>query len=78
MTLSGTLSIPAGVSQHSFTELDWPVSPTRIIGTIIMPGGGDLIHAHIIKDSITTDGFDIALSGETPDANYEFNYIAVF
>lgn len=76
MTRSGTLNIPAGVSTKTFTGLAFPSMPSRIIGAVSTPAGGDQIHGDVDYTSISTDGFTLNLSGETPDGDYRYDYIA--
>jgi hypothetical protein len=77
MTQSGSQSIPAGVSSHSLTGLAFPSVPIRILGTVALPAGEDIIVGGPVIGSETTDGFDIVLSAITPSANYRFNYVVV-
>jgi len=77
MTVTGTQSIPSGVDNHTFTGLGFASVPIRIVGTVEIPVGGDIIVANIVAGSITTDGFKIALNTTTTSASNKYHYVAV-
>ncbi len=73
----GTQTIPFGVDEHTFTGLAFASAPIKVIGSIEIPEGADLIFANVVTGSYTTDGFKINLSSITTSSSYLFNFVAV-
>jgi len=73
---SASIAIPAGVDHFTAEGLAFPAIPVRILPHVRIPASGDNIEAHVVDGSVTADGFDIQLSGVTPDGDYilDFSY----
>ncbi len=73
---SASIAIPAAVDHFTAAGLAFPTIPSRIMPHVRIPAGGENIEAHVVDGTVTADGFDIQLSGVTPDGDYilDFSY----
>lgn len=71
----GIANISNGVVGGSVTGLALPFTPSQVLVTVMIPDEGSLIYAIVVTSSITTDGFDYYLSGETDSADYKLSYL---
>jgi len=76
MSLIGaTISIAEGSISVTVSGLGLASVPGYIFITIESPNGESVIYGSVRQDTITTDGFIVDLSGITPSAGYNLDYI---
>lgn len=75
--ISGSAAISNGASMGSVTGLDLDDTPTEVVLTVRKPDDGLTLFATVIAGTLTTDGFDYELSGNTDSANYYLDYVIV-
>jgi len=78
-SLDGQFAIPSGVDSVDVTGLGLQAVPRRVlVSQILKPAGGLNIFGTVDKDSITTDGFTVDLSGQADMAGYILVYELIF
>lgn len=76
--MTASTPIPNGVDNFSVTGLALPAIPARVLPHVRIESGALAIHANVVSGTITTDGFQVQLSGVTDSANYILDYSYVF
>ena len=79
MQIAGTFSIGNLADSGTVTGLNLASSviPRRIFPKVRKPAGGLNMFANIVDGTMTQDGFDFTLSGETDSADYKLDYLIV-
>lgn len=70
---SASVNIPAGVDQFS-VGIAFPSIPARVLPHVRIPAGGEIIHAHVVDGTLDGSGFDVSLSGVTPNGDYILDF----
>lgn len=76
VTRRGTVNIADGATTVSVTYSTMTGAPYVTV-TVYAPSGGDAIFGTVVDGSITSSGFDVILSGPTPNGDYKLGYIAI-
>lgn len=76
---AGKVTLANGISAGSVTGLDLEFTPAFVILTVAVPDESLflLMFAAAAKDSLSADGFDYFLSGQTDLATYELHYLLI-
>lgn len=74
----GHYSIPSLADSGAVTGLGLPITPRRVYVTVHKPAGGYNIFANVVDGTLTTDGFQYNLSGQTDSPNYRLEYLILF
>lgn len=77
VTRRGIDPIDSGVLTHTVTFLNVMTGTPVVTCNVMAPVGGDGIFSWPIDGSVTAAGFEVGLSGPTPNADYKLSYIAV-
>jgi len=77
-SMDGSFSIPNAVSTVTVTGLGLSAVPRRVFPVVRKPDGGFNLFATLVQNSITTDGFEVELSGETDSDQYKLEYLLIF
>jgi hypothetical protein len=73
-SFSGSLALSDGVDSGSVTGLGLSFTPSRVSLSISRPSGSLMIFACDDAGTLSSDGFDFALSGLTDSSSYVLNY----
>lgn len=76
VTRRGKVSIGNGAATVSVTFSTMTGAP-YVTCNVYCPSGGDAIFATVVDGSITSSGFDVILSGPTPNGDYKLGYVAI-
>lgn len=74
----GLYAIPAGVDSGTVTGLALPLTPRRVYPSVRKPAGGFTMFANSVSGTLTTDGFQFNLSGQTDSTGYFLEYLILF
>jgi hypothetical protein len=74
----GLYSIPNGVDSGTVSSLALPLTPRRVYVSVRKPAGGYNIFACVVDGTLTTDGFQFNLSGQTDSTGYRLEYLILF
>lgn len=71
--------VPAFADTGSVTGLGLPMVPRRVmVSPLRRPAGGLVIIPTVVDGSISADGFDFELSGQTDSADYLLDYVLIY
>lgn len=77
----GSQAIASGVDLVTVTGLGLAAVPSVVLAAVITPTsttpGSFRITAHVVDDTLTTDGFTVSLSGTTDSAGYRLAYVTM-
>lgn len=71
----GTWPIPSGVDLVTVTGLGLAVAPMGVQPGVMRLTGASNIGANVLRDTITTDGFVVSLTGITDSDQYVLTFI---
>jgi len=77
-SMDGEFSIPNAADTVTVTGLNLTAVPRRVFPVVRKPVGGYNLFPTVVQDSITTDGFQVQLSGQTDSNQYKLEYLLIF
>ncbi len=79
MQVCGTFQIDNLASSGTVTglQLDSGLIPRRVFPRVRKPSGGFNMFACIVDGTVTSDGFQFTLTGQTDSANYFLDYLMI-
>lgn len=75
----GTLAIGDGAATVTASGLGLEFTPAQVLVTLRKPDAAapGIAVTGVLDDSISTDGFTVALQGETPSTGYKLDYLLI-
>lgn len=74
----GAYTIPNGADTGSVTGLALTLTPRRVMVSVRKPVGGLNLFASVVDGSISTDGFNFTLNGQTDAGTYKLDYVLLY
>lgn len=75
---SGSIAIGNAADTVTVTGLNLSQVPRHVFPVVRKPSGGFNLFATVVQSSITTDGFQVALSAATDSTSYVLEYLLIF